>query len=339
LRVAILSINSPSFSSALKLAKKMRDFDVTLFAKDGFASDDFLVQNYKKLDDILPTLWREFDAIVAILAVGAVVRKIAPFLEDKAKDPAVLVINLALDKIVPLVGGHLAGANQLSETLAKRLNAINFISTATDQTGIISFDTLAQKSNWRLENLKKLAKISNRLLNGQRVKVSTRDSLVEYIKGFDKKALLDFVSLDKVDSNSVVILPAGSFNNLTLRPKISIGIGCNKGVDSDLIYQAFIKFCQKNSFSLEDIESFYSFDAKKDERGILDFVKRLDKRVEFFTKEQINSLPNHFSDSASKKFFGLKGVAEPSAVLGSKFGDLVAKKEAFFSQITLAGAI
>ncbi len=52
---------------------------------------------------------KEYDAIIAILAVGAVVRKIAPLLKSKESDPAVLVINLKLDRVLPLLSGHLGG--------------------------------------------------------------------------------------------------------------------------------------------------------------------------------------------------------------------------------------
>ena len=34
---------------------------------------------YDKIDDIMPAVWEGYDAIICILAIGAVVRKIAPF--------------------------------------------------------------------------------------------------------------------------------------------------------------------------------------------------------------------------------------------------------------------
>ncbi len=108
-----------------------------------------------------------------IVPVGAVVRKIAPFLENKARDPAILVVNLSLNRVIPLLSGHLGGANSLSQTVAKRLNAINFITTASEQTKTLSFDLLAKSRGWRIENLKALARVSNRLIDKKPVKVAT----------------------------------------------------------------------------------------------------------------------------------------------------------------------
>ena len=336
MKVAIISINKPSFESALKLSEVMSDFEVTIFAKEGFDSQKAKISHFQKLDDALRVAWREFDAIVAILAIGALIRKVAPLLQDKTKDPAILVVNLALDKIIPLLGGHLGGANSLSHTLAKRLNAIEFITTATDQTGTIAFDLVAKERDWRVENIKKLANISNRLLNGKIVKVATTKSIFDSLPS---KKNLTLIGFDKVDSNSVVIYPAGEFETLTLRPKVSIGVGCNKDTKNNELKEAFFEFISKNGIKLDDIEGFYSFEAKSKEIGLLEFVKELNREIKFFKKEQINALTQNFSPSASKKFFDLKGVAEPTAVLGSKYKDLIIKKEPFFGKITFAGAI
>jgi len=59
----------------------------------------------------------------------------------------------------------------------------------------------------------------------------------------------------------------------------------------------------------------------------------------FYKKEAINALENSFSNSASTKFFGLKGVAEPSAVLVSEYQELIFRKEVYFKSVTVAGAI
>ncbi len=61
--------------------------------------------------------------------------------------------------------------------------------------------------------------------------------------------------------------------------------------------------------------------------------------MEFFKKDDINSLEKEFTKSASTKFFGLKGVAEPSAVLASEYRELVIKKKVYFNAVTIALAV
>jgi len=83
--------------------------------------------------------------------------------------------------------------------------------------------------------------------------------------------------------------------------------------------------------------TFCSFEAKSDEVGLLEFCEKYNFLLKFFQKEDINSLQNKFSLSKATEFFGIKGVAEPSAVLGSKYKELFIKKKVY-GGVTLAAA-
>ncbi len=340
LKIALVSINKPSLTSSIKLNSYLKEYDVDIYTSKKTANlvddIDLKVITYDKLDDILVPAWEKYDAIICILAIGAVVRKIAPLLKGKDIDPAVIVINLALDKIVPLLSGHIGGANELSDILASKLDAINFISTATDQTKTLAFEVVAKKNNWQILNLKALANISNRLLNKQTVKVATYKNIFESLEYKDNLELVDF---NKNDENTVLISPIHTSNYLHFRPKITIGMGCNKDITHKSITTAFEQFLNKYKLKKEDIKSIASFEAKSNEQGLLEFVKTNNFDIEFYKKEQINSLEQEFSHSASTKFFGLKGVAEPSAVLGSVYKELIIKKEVYNKEVTIAGAI
>jgi len=337
MKIAIVTINQPSLDSACRLFPYLSEYEVDVYGKKDLTHNLEKLHLYNKLDDILVPAWKSYDAIICILAMGAVVRKIAPLLKDKATDPAVVVINLGLDKIVPLLSGHLGGANELAEVITSRLpNAINFISTATDQTKTLAFEMLAQKRGWEIENLKALAKISNRLINKQRVKVATYPNIFESIKNRDN---LELVGFDKLDLDSIVISPTIKSDSLTLRPKIYLGIGCNRNTPLQEIENAILDFLSINNLNIEDIKSIASFEAKADEVGLLEFAKKYSLSIDFYKKEDINALENQFSNSASTKFFGLKGVAEPSAVLASEYKDLIISKTVYFKSVTVAGAI
>ena len=337
MKIAVVTINQPSLNSACKLVSYLKDYEVDVYGKKDLKHNLKELKIYNKLDDILPSAWKSYNAIICILAMGAVVRKIAPLLEDKSTDPAVIVINLALDKVVPLLSGHLGGANRLADILAMRFpNCINFISTATDQTKTLAFEMLAQDRGWEIQNLKALAKISNRLLNRQKVKVATFQRVFDSIPNRDNLKLVGF---DSLDLDSVVISPIVQSECLTFRPKVYLGIGCNRDTTLSKIDEAFKLFLDKYSLKIEDIKSIASFEAKKDEVGLLQLVQKYNIPIEFYQKEDINSLQENFSKSASTKFFGLKGVAEPSSVLASEYKELIIKKEVYFKSVTIAGAI
>ena len=227
MKIAIITINQPSLNSAMELFTYLKDkYEVDIYGKKDLKHNFENLHIYNKLDDILPSAWITYDAIICILAMGAVVRKIAPLLVNKVSDPAVLVVNLALDKVVPLLSGHLGGANELADDLTKILpSCVNFISTATDQTNTLAFEMEAKKNGWGIENLKELANISNRLLNKLIVKVATYESIFESLS---KKENLELINFDAIDENTVVISPNLESNNLTLKPKVYLGIGCNR---------------------------------------------------------------------------------------------------------------
>jgi cobalt-precorrin 5A hydrolase len=337
LKIAIVSINQPSLDSACKLKEYLCENDIDVYGKDGLEHNLDNLITYKKIDDVLSNGWKKYDAIICVLAMGIVVRKIAPLLESKATDPAILVMSIDLSKVIPLLSGHIGGANELSDTIASRIDGcINFISTATDQIKAFAFDMFAKKNGMKIENLHALANISNRLINKKAVKVATYESVFENI---DNKTNIELVDESKIDENTVIINPLGKSEQLHLKPKVFLGIGCNRDTSFEDIERSFHWFLEKYDLELEQIANIASFEAKADEDGLLEFAKKYNFEIKFFNEEEINNLEGTFSPSQATKFFGLKGVAEPSSMLVSKYKELIIPKEVFEKKITIAGAI
>lgn len=335
LKIAVVTINQPSLNSACKLVKYLDDYEVDVFGKKDLEHDLPTLNLFNKLDDILPTAWEGYDAIICILAMGAVVRKIAPFLKDKSTDPAVIVINLNLDKIVPLLSGHIGGANELSDTIASRIEGcINFISTATDQTKTLAFEMFGKKNNLEIENLKELALVSNSLLNKKEVEVQTYASIFETIPNKQNLKLVE-----KCSGELCVNITPFKSSHLTLKPKVYLGMGCNRDTSFEDIEASFLWFLNKYNLEINQIENIASFEAKADEKGLLEFASKYKFDIQFFEEKAINSLEGEFSKSQATKFFGLKGVAEPSSILISKYKELIIPKEVYEKKITIAGAV
>ena len=337
-RIAILTINKPSYESAIRLKDILSDYDVDIYTKNALNPNDAI--GFDKIDDALEMVWGRYDAIVAIIAIGALIRKLAPYLNSKSTDPAVVAVNLELNRVVPLLSGHLGGANELASTICERVyGAINFITTATDQKGVIAFDNIAKKRGWKIANLKALARVSNALLNGKSINLFTPKSIFDTLtpsKGLEL--------VDDIKRADVIIYPQkevkeGIDEPLVLIPKIYLGIGCNRGTSSQKIALAVNEFANSCNFDIKDIASIASFEAKSDEAGLIEFAKELGVDIEFFDANEINSLKNIFSNSAAERFFNLKGVAEPSAILASRYKELLYPKRAYYKEITVAGAI
>lgn len=335
LKIALVTINQPSLTSACNLVPYLYDYHVDVFGKKDLEHNLEHLNLFGKIDEIMAPAWEGYDAIICILAMGAVVRKIAPFLKDKASDPAVIVINLALDKVVPLLSGHLGGANELSDIIASRIEGcVNFVSTATDQTKTLAFEMFAKKNDLEIHNLKQLALISNSLLNKKEVEVLTYESIYETIP--NKKNLK---RVDKQTNELCVNITPFDSSLLTFKPKVYLGIGCNRDTSCEDIEAAYLWFLKEHNLKSEQIENISSFEAKADEVGLLEFAKKYNFDIKFYNENEINALQREFSPSQATKFFGLKGVSEPSSILSSKYSELIIPKNVYEKKITIAAAV
>jgi cobalt-precorrin 5A hydrolase / cobalt-factor III methyltransferase / precorrin-3B C17-methyltransferase len=115
----------------------------------------------------LPRAWAECDALVCFLAAGAVIRLIAPLLDSKHADPAVVCVDEAARYAVALAGGHGMGGNALAARVAEVLGAEPVITTATDSTGIPGLDNLG----WPVEGA--VAAVSRAILDGDPVRLDS----------------------------------------------------------------------------------------------------------------------------------------------------------------------
>jgi cobalt-precorrin 5A hydrolase len=344
MKIAIATINNPSLESAKKLLPTLKNHECTVFNKsqdgEGFVKFD-------KVDDILSTAWTEFDAIIFIMATGAVIRKIAPHLKNKATDPAILIMTLDLKRIIPLVSGHLGGANELSVEITNALEGcVNFVTTASDQIKVLAFDMFAKKMNYEISNLKSLAEVANRVINKQIVQVISYPSVIKELKSFEgyRNGTLEFFSPDNLEDfnneiPTVYITPQKLANNsLQIHPHaITLGLGMNRDTSCQEIRLAVQRFCFEHGLSLDNISNLASFEAKADEIGLLDFAKEVEIELKFFKADEINQLEQNFSPSQATKFFNIKGVAEPASILASKNKTLFLSKR-IYGGVTIAAS-
>ena len=104
-----------------------------------------------KTGDQIPALFQAFDGIVAIVSLGAVVRLIAPHLKSKEVDPAVVVLDEGGRFAIPILSGHLGGANALAGHLATAIGAQAVLTTASDSRETIGVDLLGRELGWTFE--------------------------------------------------------------------------------------------------------------------------------------------------------------------------------------------
>lgn len=104
-----------------------------------------------KTGDQIPKLFAAFDGIVAIVSLGAVVRLVAPHLTNKESDPGVVVLDEGGRWAIPVLSGHLGGANALAGVLAAALGAQAVLTTASDARATLAVDLLGRELGWTWE--------------------------------------------------------------------------------------------------------------------------------------------------------------------------------------------
>ena len=348
MKIAIVTINDPSLESAQHLLRYLSEHECYIFNKTKEGSyEGVSFHTFSKIDDILPTAWDGFDALIFLMATGAVIRKIAPHLKDKASDPAVLIMTLDLKRVIPLLSGHLGGANELANELTNKIEGcVNFVTTASDQREVLAFDMFAKTHNYAISNLKSLAEVSNAIINKKQVQVITYPPMVEELKAFDgyKEENFVFVLPDDLESfredlPSVYITPQKLPNSaLQIHPQaIVLGLGMNRDTPKTEIANAVKRFCFEHGLVESQVTKLASFEAKSDEVGLLEYAQEKNLPLEFFNEEDINALTQEFSPSQATKFFNIKGVAEPASLLASKNKTLFLSKRVY-GAVTVAAS-
>lgn len=172
-RVALVAITRHGAGLLAALAPRIRDADIVVSEK--FAEALQGVPNAVKpyagaLSAQIAGLFAAYDQIVFFVSLGAVVRLIAPHLKSKDEDPGVLVVDDAARFVIPVLSGHVGGANAYAEHLAALLGATPVLTTASDVGRTIPVDILGRELGWRVEAPKiNITRVSAHVVNGEPV--------------------------------------------------------------------------------------------------------------------------------------------------------------------------
>lgn len=273
------------------------------------------------------------DALVFIGAAGIAVRAIAPFIDSKTRDPAVLVVDECAEFVIPLLSGHIGGANALAKRLAVLLGACAVITTATDCNGLFAIDSWAAGQGYAISNPERIKQVSARLLSGEAIRLNSSFATV-----IAPELAGEIILADRPPFDVKIGIKANDDSALYLVPRIlTLGVGCKKGTPALAIHAAFDRLCA--AFNLEPCAfgQVCSIDLKAKEPGLLDFCHDAGLPLTTFPAEALEALPGEFSASGFvQRVTGVDNVCERSAVLGSA-GTLLAKKQTY-DGVTMAVA-
>ncbi|MCM0083987.1 cobalt-precorrin 5A hydrolase [Geomonas sp. Red32] len=286
---------------------------------------------------LVERIWREYDGLIFIMATGIVVRSIAPHLEGKDRDPAVVVMDDAGTFAISLLSGHLGGANALAVRCGELCGSTPVITTATDANGLPSFDMLAKEKGWQIEDLSRVKSLNALLLEGKEIAVADHGGEVKrYFAGRGKlsfhpgqaEALASGASGFLLVTNKTLPPSHRDAPLLVLRPRnLCLGIGCNRGTSCEEIESVVARHLERQGLSMKSVACLATAEAKRDEAGLLSFAEKSSLPLCFYGSDRLNSVvvPSPPSEHAMSAI-GATGVAEPAALLASGGGALLMKK-------------
>lgn len=252
------------------------------------------------------------DAILFIGALGIAVRTIAPFIQNKKTDPAVLVMDEKARHMISVLSGHLGGGNELTIQLSSLMGAEPVITTASDVNGKIAIDVFAKKNQLYISDMQKAKRIAAMIvaeepvsfqcdgnIEGQVPLELTADD--EHAKG----RVIVSACEEELDEKSLLLVPQAFI----------LGIGCKKGKTAQEIERVVLDVLNEKKLFIQAVGELASIDLKSEEKGLLDFAKKYDIKTHFYTAEELKCVPGTFEESSFvSKVTGVDNVCERAAV-------------------------
>ena len=324
----------------------MIDNDIALLAVSpkGMATANVIADNLKNCtvfmkhdEQTVKDIFYNYRHIIFVGAMGICVRCIAPFIKDKHTDPAVVCVDSCGNYVIPVLSGHIGGANMLAENIARITGGIAAVTTQSDNEGMWALDVMADKHGWNEECddmnaviFKFVNKCHGALL------IETRDRGTMMMERTMPDNLTVFYRYDDIDFSKYSYLIAvtpyihkSPVAALWYRPKtVNLGIGCRKLCPVDGVADYIGKELLTLGVSPLSVKSINTIELKKDEPLITELQRSFgNASVNIYSADELKGIeiPN-----PSDKVFevtGVYGVAETCAIKASDGAPLVIEKQ------------
>ena len=338
--IAIVVVSVSSLPLARQIKKQYPN--AVIYSKE--SQEETVVM--KSIDSIVGDLFLQSDAIIFIGAMGICVRCIAPYVMDKHTDPAVICIDSTGKYIIPVLSGHIGGANELSIELAQILGGNAIVTTQSDNTGLWALDTLAEKFDWSVvaddltDNENAMNACIAAFVNKRptALLLNIRDKGTEYLEQSRPEHVQIFNKFSDIPLDQFeLVITVGPFiyeaeiKMISYFPKVlHLGIGCRKGLNGDPkeMHQHIISTLIDNNLCPESLADISSIDLKKDEviLALLSYgiMNRPFKTYPADTLDKL-SVPN--PSAKVKEVTQSSSVAEAAAIQSAGGGLLLLEKQ------------
>lgn len=311
MKIAIISVTEKGRLLSRKVAEYL-DEDHTAERFCFHSHTDENAQTFDNVNELAAKLFSDCDALIFVCASGIAVRAAAPYIKSKTSDPAVIVIDDCGKFVIPILSGHLGGANRLAQIIAEKIGAVPVITTATDVGGKFSPDSFAKTNGLVISDMDAAKRIAAAVLDGENIGLLSEYPCENIPHG---------LCVGEACKTGIYIGTESGKKpfetTLFLAPKnIVVGIGCKRGTAFETI-EAHVKAClEAAKISGERLCAASTIDIKSEEKGLLEFCEHHKIKLLTYSAEELMSVEGEFSSSDFVlKTTGTDNVCERSVVM------------------------
>ena len=289
MQVHILYFTQTGSVLAAKLARELARVENVTYASGKGCCKEWTAEHFRK-----------GNVLVYIGACGIAVRAVAPHIGSKETDPAVIVIDEKGENVIPILAGHLGGANEWARKIAELTKGKAVLTTATDVNGIFAVDLFAKENQLLIGDLKKAARFTASLLEEGKASVVTPRKYADVIQ-FEDGIPAELQAYDLPDEqlagqhgeNVALITPdvEPSTNPdapLRLIPRcVILGMGCRKGKSYEELRDFAEGTLRELGIDREAVCAIASIDVKKEEPGLVSLAADLGVPLQTFSAEEL----------------------------------------------------
>lgn len=313
MKVAVFAYSRQGCKTARRVMEYFHDAEVKAYTMARFEETGFApIERPSK--PFYGPIFEWADAMIFVGSTGIAVREIAPFVKDKRTDPAVISMDELGTFVIPLLSGHIGGANELALKLAEVLESTPVITTATDINKKFSVDAWAARHGLAITNMYEAKSVSAAILEHPvpltsrfPIKTSLPSGVVEGDSG--EIGICISHLRDKPFAHTLLLVP----------PVLHMGIGCRRGTPVENFREAVDQVLKEHNIHPKAIKQVTSIDIKSNEEGLLAFCEERGLPSVFYTAEQLQAVPGNFTPSQCVlKYTGVDNVCERSSMIGAE---------------------
>lgn len=332
-KIVFIACTNHGIQQALILQKEFPK-SVIVSVKDTTAEEVTVVPS---LENFIQEAFHHYDGICFVSALGICVRMIAPLLQDKRTDPAVLCMDDQGNTIQSVISGHLGGANDFARKVAQITGGQAIISTSSDQQKIWALDELADKWGWVAETNVPWNTLISTFVNNRptALLLDVRDKGTDYLEQSLPSFVTCYYTLEEIDFTHVELFIAVTYKQYTVDvdslffypPVLTVGSGCSRKMSPILFQEKLEQQLVQNGIALPAIKAFGSIDIKQDQQAYIDWAKHRGIPFETFSAEQLEGVETPNPSEVVREKIGVDGVSEASALLLANTNQLLIEKQ------------